>query len=396
MKYFLFSIAIIFLFANCKKENKQDPLLSQAKCVDINNPISISINDLVTDIDTIGLEVTDSSLLGDIHMLRIMNDKLYILDTKDDAIYIFSRNGDFIRKIYRVGQGPKEYIRINGFEVDYQRNCLILTDSFSKRIFIFDEYGELLKVVPLKFSAYILLARNGGFLNFYSGPKQMYASNQDMENYNIHVLDSCGNFVSSFLENQTPHRIDLESTERIDYHANSEDVLFHPTFGNVIYRIDKNNQISPEYVFRNKSNYKLLTPEERRDMTHIFGQKNMIEEKEREGYLLSWGCVYDLDDYCLFTMTGWNHPKHIYYQKSTGKSIMIDPEKMKGDASLCRLFNTPIYQTEDNYFYNIIPLYIVDELADKLPEGKLKTFLQNHNTPNSNPLIIKYKIKFPE
>lgn len=224
----------------------------------------------------------------------------------------------------------------------------------------------------------------------------MYASNQDMENYNIHVLDSCGNFVSSFLENQTPHRIDLESTERIDYHANSEDVLFHPTFGNVIYRIDKNNQISPEYVFRNKSNYKLLTPEERRDMTHIFGQKNMIEEKEREGYLLSWGCVYDLDDYCLFTMTGWNHPKHIYYQKSTGKSIMIDPEKMKGDASLCRLFNTPIYQTEDNYFYNIIPLYIVDELADKLPEGKLKTFLQNHNTPNSNPLIIKYKIKFPE
>ena len=75
---------------------------------------------------------------------------------------------------------------------------------------------------------------------------------------------------------------------------------------------------------------------------------------------------------------------------------MIDPEKMKGDASLCRLFNTPIYQTEDNYFYNIIPLYIVDELADKLPEGKLKTFLQNHNNPNSNPLIIKYKIKFPE
>lgn len=388
-------MAFIFLFTNCKKEDKQDPLLSQAKCVDINNPISISINDLITDIDTIGLEVTDSSLLGDIHMLHIMNNKLYILDTKGNAIYIFSRNGDFIRRIYHVGQGPEEYIRINGFQVDYKCNRLILTDSFSKRIFIFDEYGELLKVVPLKFSAYILMARNGGFLNFYTGPKQMYGL-KDMENYNIHVLDSCGNFVASFLENQTPHRIDLESTERIDYNPNNEEILFHPTFGNVVYRIDKNNQIYPEYVFRNKSSFKLLTPKERREMTHIYGQKNEIEEKESEGYLLSWGCVYDLDDYCLFTMTGWNHPKHIYYNKSTGISVTIDMEKMKGDVSLCKLFNAPIYQTEGNCFYNIIPLYLVDELADKLPEGKLKTFLQNNNTPNSNPLIIKYKMKFPE
>lgn len=393
MRYIIFIVVFVFLFTNCKKEHKQDPFLSQAKCIDINNPISISIDDLMTDIDTIRLEVSDSSLLGDIHMLHIMNDKLYILDTKNNAIFIFSRNGDFIRRIYRAGQGPQEYVRINGFEVDYQRKHLLLTDTFSKRIFIFDEYGELLKVIPLGFRPNMLVARNEGFLNFYTGTKQMYNSKK-MEDYNIHVLDSCGNFISSFLEIQTPLRIDIGSNERIDYNAESEDILFHPVLSNVIYRIDKNDQIYPEYVFRNSSDYKFLTSDERKRMTYMYGEEEAVKEKERKGYLLSWGCIFNLDDYCFFRM-GWDHRKYVYYSKMTKKSITIDTEKIEGNTALCRLFNSRISQTEGNYFYSIIPLFLVDEVIDKLPEGKLKTFLQNNNTVESNPLIIKFKIKFP-
>lgn len=394
MRYILFSISIIFLFFNCKRDDRQDSILLQAKYIDIHNPISISINDLITDIDTIRLEATDSSLLGDIHMMHIMNDKLYILDTKNNAVFIFSRNGDFIRKIYRAGQGPLEYIRINGFEVDYRQKHLILTDSFSKRIFIFDEYGELLNVINLRFSSHILMASSGGFLNFYTGPKQMY-NTTEMEDYNIHVLDSCGNFISSFLENQTPLRIDIGSAERIDYNAQSEDVLFQPTLSDTIYRIDRNMQVHPEYVFRNKSDYKFLSLKERRAMTYMYGDEKQVEEKENEGYWLSWGCIYNLDDYCLFRV-GWNHRKCLFYNKINRKSITIDMEKIEGESALCRLFNTHICQTEGNYFYNSIPLFLVDELADKLPEGKLKTFFQNNNNADSNPLIIKYKMKFPE
>lgn len=394
MRFILFSISCILLFSNCKKEHKQDISLAEAKYVDIHNAISIPVDDLLTEIDTIRLEVTDSSLLNNIDIMHIMNDKLYILDMKSNAVFIFSRTGDFLRRVYRAGQGPLEYIRINSFEVDYQQKHLILSDPFSNRIFIFDEYGELLNVVPLKFSPYILAARNGEFLNFYTGPKQMYDT-EEMENRNVHVLDSCGNFISSFLENQTLHRIDIGSTSRIDYNAKSEDILFHPILSDVIYRIDKNNETHPQYVFRNKSDYKFLTPEERRKMSYTYGQEKLIIEKENNGYLLSWGSVLDLDDYCYF-LTGWEHFRYIYYNKATGKSITIDPEKIEGENALCKLFNTRICQTEGNYFYNIVPLYLVDELAKELPEGQLKTFFQNNNTADSNPPIIKYKIKFPE
>lgn len=394
MKYFLFPISLFFLFATCKNEQEQDASLSQAKHVDIHNPVSVSVNDLITDIDTIRLEVTDSSLLGDIHVLHIMNDKFYILDTQNNAVFIFSRNGDFIRKIYRAGQGPQEYVRINGLEVDYRKKQFLVTDTFSKRIFIFDEYGELLQVVPLGFSPHILVARNEGFLNFYTGPRQIYHS-KEMEEYTIHVLDSCGNFVSSFLENQTPLRIDIGSNQRIDYNAASEDILFQPVLSNLIYRVDKHNRVHPEYVFRNKSDYKMLTPDQRREMTYMYGEEELVIRREREGYLLSWGSVFNLDDYCFFRF-GWKHPVCLYYDKKTAKSVTIDVGKIEEEGALGMLFNAYRCQTEGNYFYNVISQFKVEETAGKLPEGKLKTFLQNNNTADSNPVIIRYKIKFPQ
>lgn len=63
---------------------------------------------------------------------------------------------------------------------------------------------------------------------------------------------------------------------------------------------------------------------------------------------------------------------------------------------LRQIFETTLRQTEGNYFYTSISSLLVDELVEKLPEGKLKTFFENNNTVDSNPLIIKYKMKFPE
>lgn len=381
-------------FSNCKKEQTKNSL-SKISHIDINNPLSISIDSLMTDIDTIQLEVSDSSLLGDVHLMHIMNDKLYILDSNNNAVFIFSCDGKLIRKIDRSGQGPLEYIRINSIEVDYQQKQLILSDSFSRRIFLFDEYGELLKVLNLEFIPDFIKSRNGEFLNFYSGAKLWYTS-KEMENYNIHVLDSNGIFVSSFFENQIPKRFDIGSAHRINYNSKSDDIWFHPLLSDTIYRIDKNNLAHTEYVFRNKSNYKRLSPDERKKMSFSYGDAKNIQEKENKGYLLSWGSVLNLDDYFFFKMGGWNHPVSIYYDKATGKSITIDLDKLKGNKALIRIFRLPIRQIEGNYFYSSIHPIIVDEEVENLPDGKLKTFFQNNNTMDSNHLIIKYKIKFPE
>lgn len=390
----LFAMFFLCTFSNCKKEENSPNLPPQSKYVDINNPISITLGDMITDIDTISLAVTDSSLLNDIEMMHIMNDKLYVFDMKSNAIFIFSRNGDFIRKIYRAGQGPQEYIRINSFEIDYQRKRIILSDSFSRRIFLFDEYGNFLYVVNLQFAPYLILTRNEGYFNFYPGVKNNY--NPQMENYNIHMLDSCGNFISSHLESQTQHRIDIISPHHINYNSQSEDIWYQPHLSDTVYRIDKDNRIHPDYIFRNKSKYKPLSPEERKKITYIFGQDNKMKEMENKGYLLTWGSVLNLDDYMFFVIGGWDHPKYVYYEKKSGRSITIDPDKSEENKTLCKIFCQAIRRTEGNYFYKSISPFLVNEFKEKLPDGKLKTFLQNNNTPDSNPVIIKYKIKFPE
>ncbi|WP_106830213.1 6-bladed beta-propeller [Parabacteroides pacaensis] len=395
MRQILFMLISLFFLFSCKREKNQDVYSEDAKIVDINNPTSVAIEDFITDVDTIRLEVTDSSLLGDIHQIHIMNDKFYILDIKSNAVFIFARNGDFIKKISRVGQGPLEYIKINNMELDYKQKHIIFSDTFSRRIFICDEYGELVDVKNLSFIPNVILARNNNYLNFYAGYQKVYDS-KEMENFNIHILDDNGKFISSLLENKTPLRIDVASTSCIDYDSQSEDLLFQPVFSNCIYKIDTNNVAHVEYVFRNKSEYKLLNPNEQKKMTYIYDIENTILEKEKEGYLLSWGSIFNLDDYCFFVMRGWNYPKYIYYEKATGRSVMIDPNKMTGNSALRQIFETTIRQTEGNYFYTSISSLLVDELVEKLPEGKLKTFFQNNNTVDSNPLIIKYKMKFPQ
>lgn len=333
MRQILFTFMSLFFLFSCKMENDQDIYPEDTKVVDINNPISVAIEDFITDIDTIKLEVTNSSLLGDIHQIHIMNDKFYILDTQSNAIFIFARNGDFIRKIFRVGQGPLEYIKIYNMELDYKQKHILFSDTFSRRIFICDEYGELIDVKNLSFIPNVILARNNTYLNFYSGHQKVYTS-KEMEDFNIHLLDNEGKFISSFLENKTPLRIDIASINCIDYNSQSEDILFQPAFSNCIYKIDMNNVANVEYVFRNKSEYKLLNPNEQKKMTYIYDIENTILEKEKEGYLLSWGSILNLDDYCFFVMRGWNYPKYIYYEKATGRSVMIDPNKMTGNSAI--------------------------------------------------------------
>ena len=66
-------------------------------------------------------------------------------------VLIYTLDGKYISQINDQGQGPKEYIRIYSIEADHVNKRLFLTDTFSKRLFIYDEDGNLQQVIPMKF-----------------------------------------------------------------------------------------------------------------------------------------------------------------------------------------------------------------------------------------------------
>jgi hypothetical protein len=69
----------------------------------------IFLSEVAKDIDFIPLETTNECLIGKSRMF--FSDKyIVVADWQQDMIFLFDRNGKFIRKIGSKGQGPGEYI----------------------------------------------------------------------------------------------------------------------------------------------------------------------------------------------------------------------------------------------------------------------------------------------
>jgi hypothetical protein len=89
---FLFLIPVFLFFSGCKQQPEKT--FTAKYIVDINNPADISIDEFVTDIDTIRLETTDESIMHDIVYFHIMDGKIYIFTyDRASSIYIFDIKG---------------------------------------------------------------------------------------------------------------------------------------------------------------------------------------------------------------------------------------------------------------------------------------------------------------
>ena len=361
--------------------------------IDINNPVRISIDDFITNIDTIRLEVTDESLLKDASIIRIMDDKFYILTNNRSGIFIFDLNGKFISNIKDRGQGPRDYLQITGFEVDPLNQRLILSDMQSSKILIYDKTGKQIEVINLNFRPNRILPFNNGFINMYIGYNKFY-SNPDMENYLIHFLDSTGKFISSSIKSETTKPIHIYSDQQIKILDNGN-VLFHPILGNIIYKIT-HDSIIPYYAFNNNSKYKMLTKKDKKNMELFLDVVNTFKYKENEGYLLSCGSVIELTDYSLFIFSGWDRARFLYYSKKTGKTLLIEPESIKGDKDFIKIFMSSPRVTHGNKLY-ISPSFFspIQDICENMNNEKLKKYFENSDY-NSNPFLISFSINFPE
>jgi len=89
----------------------------------------------------------DEGYLGRPKGMRFVHDRLYIVDSADDAVKIFSREGRFLKFFGRRGQGPGEFNSPGGLDVFEER--IYVADSSNRRIQIFDLSGKFLGAFPV-------------------------------------------------------------------------------------------------------------------------------------------------------------------------------------------------------------------------------------------------------
>lgn len=122
----------------------------------------------------VALETDDSSFFGEIEQV-CMNDSTILIGSNGD-VFRFDRNGNFLNKFNRSGQGPGEYDVISDMRL-YDGEIYILC-SLYRKIFVYDYSGRLNKEYALPDKAWysrfepvndstIYLATNGSIREGY-------------------------------------------------------------------------------------------------------------------------------------------------------------------------------------------------------------------------------------
>jgi len=142
----------------CKKE-AVIPVINNASAdrieVDVDKISKTKASDLFSHVEFIPLETSDENLMGNIEKITVYEDKYFILDEFRRSVLIYSADGIFLDRIFRVGLGPFEYDKISGLSIDFNNKWLILS-SYPKTIYFdIDTYKPIKEEKEKSWSYYL-------------------------------------------------------------------------------------------------------------------------------------------------------------------------------------------------------------------------------------------------
>ena len=132
MKYIVLSLSIILL-CSC---SKQEPINDIKKLV-FNEDVNPNIFNTLT-YKFIPLETNDSCLFSEIREIKIVDNKIYIIDDKRSKLLVFDISGKFITQIGNLGNGPGEYVAPSNFNIDKEKQIITIADVGLSKLLYYD------------------------------------------------------------------------------------------------------------------------------------------------------------------------------------------------------------------------------------------------------------------
>lgn len=274
-------MAIIAFNISCsrnKMQNRYEPdLLNEA--VD-----SIGYSLFVDSIKYVNLETSDSCLIGKITDLVISNEYIFVFDKKRQTIWRFNRDGRFLNKIFRQGNGPGEYTNIEQFEYDEKNNQIVVL-AWGKRLMYYTSEGEYLKTLQLDISGNdFKIIPQGGFIISRAG--------LDDNTAGVYYVNNSGKGEKLLVGRNNNHMVYMN----FDWELCSYDstiCFMAPNFKNTVYHFN-NNELMEKYPF-------CMKPELKHDYKETVSMQYFedfvrTEYLESERWILSsyWSSIDDL------------------------------------------------------------------------------------------------------
>lgn len=232
--------------------------------IDYQDKISnISVKDILDTAFHVNLEFNKDALFSSISEVEVKDSIILVFGTRSIGEYvlsIFSSSGKFIRNIGNVGKGPKEYIKLSGYEI--YKNNIYLFDDGRTGILKFDINGNHIRSYRLPFRFQDMKYLNDSLILFNPSPYNNHLP--EIQGYDIIVTDTC--FVPlkrAFYTNRAKRKLTfgVGSSYFSRYKAS---IYFHPLFSDTIYSINNKCELKA-FVSYKFGKHQLTSNEKNKD-----------------------------------------------------------------------------------------------------------------------------------
>lgn len=371
----LFSLLIIIFFSSCQGEKNEEALQIIKASL---NEVNISISDLFESARVVPLETTDNSLIMSLKKIIYYNNQLYIFDDKLSGVFIFDKNGKFINKIVRVGQGEGEYTLIYDFVINEAENQIEMLSPFGA-IYCYDLEGAFLKKYNLPSPP-----PNYQRMEFLDAKHIITWSHVTSDENGLSILSRTTNStINSFWKNDMIMNM---LTNNVFYKYN-DDLYFNICLSGKIYKITLGGYaLAYEWNLGkddlNIGKYKLVSRKDIATNEDINRLRRLLEKGEMPFYFFKQGQT----DRYYYTQLFFNLKtmKNLFYDKKTGKSFFF--EKTKEGIGI-----DPLLISND-YLISEIKQSDIQYLANsKIITKEDRKKLIVHNREEENPILVLYK-----
>ncbi len=351
--------------------------------------------------------------------LQVIVGKEYIFVNTMDRVLLYQRDGKFIRKIGRLGQGPKEYLYVEDMDIDETAGRIYVKSGGKLVAYSFD--GEYVKSMSFHDVPFFAMLNDTLFAasydNYYGdAPYRLILQNEKKD-----TIKAFPNNVK-FKSLKPGETIAVYSNTNQRFYRYNGDVYYREAYNDTVFRISSNNELVPTY-FLDWGKFAMTTekrPEYLVDSKQI-GEEcaNLYRAKvlETEHYLFMPSFSYNTGIGKTSPTTGLYvydknlqtlvciYPPYDIKNRRLPKSIMFKIYYKYGyqnniDGGLSFF---PNGVSSDGYIYNYmlaadfidvldkIGYYEEDIIAEK--QQKLKEFVKSLNEYSDNLVIMMVKPK---
>ena len=319
----------------------------------------IMLSKLIDSSFSISLETTKKNLIGKIDEIKIYKNTIYVVDIyKAKAVFRFDLEGNYLGRIGEKGNGPGEYSRPDGFEIDKKNNELLVSNTAKRKILRFDLKGNFLGDIKPNIGNIDFKVLDDGKIVLLAGDQENRHLGE-ISNKIVYIINNKGDIISygpTVSSDYTNVKTILSGNNMV---GNNGVISYCYKFSDTIYSIN-NDKLSADFVM-NFADNSGLNRKVLKSMNTIGFFNTINKGKGSSSPTYFKGGHFQTKDYLYFIIKYKNKWFNFFYNKNQSKIIAGALVRDKPGY----FFVSPFISSYNDYF---ISSHTADRLIDKEKE----------------------------